>query len=233
MTFSQIHPVSTVDQIIEQVLDVIRSENIQVGDKLPSERDLAKTLGVSRPTLREAIVTLTAIGVLEIRRGVGTFVAATDFSGSLGFKLGEIMGAGVNPFDALELRVLLEPGIAALAAERADQKLIRKLEENLEKTREKSKQDETYFDEDHDFHLTIVRAINNPLVEHALETALDIWFSDWGESAHATMSIPGTPGKYHSIHEKVVSAIKASDPDLAYKEMTEHFNVVRQDFRKY
>lgn len=233
MTFKQIQPVSAVDQIIEQVLNVIRSENIQAGDKLPSERELAKTLGVSRPTLREAVVTLATIGVLEIRRGIGTFVAATDFSGTLGIKLAEIMGAKVNPFDALELRVLLEPGVAALAAERGDKELIKKLERNLEVTREKSARDEVYFEEDHDFHLSIVHAINNSLVEHALGTALEVWFSDWGDTAHTTMSVPGTPQKYHLIHERIVDAIKASDPERAYREMEEHFRVVRQDFLRY
>lgn len=233
MAFQQIRPVSTVDQIIDQLLDVIRSDDLQVGDKLPSERELAKILGVSRSTLREAVITLTTIGVLEIQRGVGMFVKATDVSTTLAQKMTEVLGSRENPYEALELRVLLEPGLAALAAERASEEDYEKMEASLRISEVRSRNNESYFEADYDFHLAIVQSINNTLAEHALATALNFWFSDWGETAHGPMDDPGRLVEYHQIHEQIYQAIKDGNPDLARQHMIKHMDLIKEDFIRF
>jgi GntR family transcriptional regulator, transcriptional repressor for pyruvate dehydrogenase complex len=233
LSFDKIQTTSTVDQIIEHILTVIRSGDLAVGDQLPSERQLADMLGVSRSTLREAITTLSTIGVLEILRGKGTFVRATDISETLASKVVNLMSTEESPLQALEVRILLEPGIAALAAERCSNEHLREMEKSLKRIEERVAQNELYFDADMDFHMAIARAAGNPLIERALAPSQAIWFtdSDWNKrSASITMSNPKLLQKYHDIHMLLYQAIKNGDAKRAYDEMDRHCQEIREDF---
>lgn len=148
------------------------------GEKLPNELDLARELGVSRATLREAIQSLAAQGVLEVRRGRGTFVSVrVEEIDDFGFSaLDQVKG---QLRDLFELRAVFEPEIAALACRRASPE---ELQDILSQGREverciRSGTDRTQADRE--FHAAIVRATHNefmarllPIINQAVETAI-------------------------------------------------------------
>ena len=108
-------PEMLADSTAQQIMTMIEEENrFKVGDKLPNENDLALELGVSRSTLREAIKILTTNGILEIKRGRGTFVTSNTIISSQNFS---DIASGLD--DLFEMRLMFEPDCAYLAAERA------------------------------------------------------------------------------------------------------------------
>lgn len=113
--------VTTSEEVILRLREMIRRGELNSGDRLPPERDLAKLLGVSRPTLRAGIRSLAAVGVLQSKQGAGTFVVEPDESPILDGGALQMMAAlnEFAPAEMFEARLELEMGIAALAAERA------------------------------------------------------------------------------------------------------------------
>ena len=149
------------DSIAQTILKMIEVENrFSIGDKLPNENELAKELGVSRSTLREAIKILTTNGVLEIKRGKGTFVTNNTIIES--GDIGEI-ASGLD--DLFEMRLMFEPDCAYYAAQRATDEeiaIICKYGEAVEKNI-LSGEDRTY--EEQKFHESIANATNNSFVK--------------------------------------------------------------------
>src|SRR5262245_23275702 len=109
------------EEVVRQIRDMIQRNDLNLGDRLPPERDLAKLLGVSRPTLRAGIRSLVALGVLQSRQGAGTFVVEADDSPALDVSPLQMMAAlhGFTTAEMFEARLSLEMTIAGLAAERA------------------------------------------------------------------------------------------------------------------
>ncbi|MCI5514885.1 MAG: FadR family transcriptional regulator [Oscillospiraceae bacterium] len=149
------------DSIAQTILKMIEVENrFSIGDKLPNENELAKELGVSRSTLREAIKILTTNGVLEIKRGKGTFVTNNTIIES--GDIGEI-ASGLD--DLFEMRLMFEPDCAYYAAQRATDEeiaIICKYGEAVEK-KILSGEDRTY--EEQKFHESIANATHNSFVK--------------------------------------------------------------------
>ncbi|MBS5276167.1 MAG: FadR family transcriptional regulator [Clostridiales bacterium] len=140
--------------------NMIEESRFKVGDKLPNENDFANELGISRSTLREAIKALTSLGILEIRRGKGTFV--TDSTVIESGDLGEI-NSGLG--DLFEMRLMFEPECAYYAAQRATDEeiaIICKYGEAVEQ-KIKSGEDRTY--EEQKFHESIANATHNAFVQ--------------------------------------------------------------------
>ena len=108
-------------RVARRIADLVARGEVQPGDKLPSERDLAEMLKVSRPTIREAMIALEVSGLIEVRTGSGIYVRAHPDP-----SLDLVRDDGIGPFDILELRLMVEPDAAALAAERmTDAQIIR------------------------------------------------------------------------------------------------------------
>lgn len=149
------------DSTAQQIMQMIESENrFSVGDKLPNENDLANELGVSRSTLREAIKILTTNGILEIRRGKGTFVTSNMVVDSAG--LSDI-ASGLD--DLFEMRLMFEPDCAYLAAKRATEEEIDAIcyyGEEIEK-KIRSGEDRTF--EEQKFHESIANATHNSFIK--------------------------------------------------------------------
>src|SRR3954452_8279890 len=112
---------TTSEEVISQLREMIHNGDLRPGDRLPPERDLAKLLGVSRPTLRAGISSLAAVGVLQPRRGAGTFVVEAAGPPELDSSALRLMASlqRFSPAEMFEARRSLEMAIAALAAERA------------------------------------------------------------------------------------------------------------------
>lgn len=149
------------DSTAQQIIHMIEEENrFSVGDKLPNENDLSLELGVSRSTLREAVKILTTNGILEIKRGKGTFVTANTIINSE--NLSDI-ASGLD--DLFEMRLMFEPDCAYLAAERATDEEIKAICRYGEEVEKKilSGEDRTF--EEQKFHESIANATHNSFVK--------------------------------------------------------------------
>lgn len=149
------------DSIAQRITEMIEVDGrFSVGDKLPNENDLAQELGVSRSTLREAVKILTTSGILEIKRGKGTFVTANTIINSGDF--GDI-ASGLD--DLFEMRLMFEPDCAYYAAERATDEEIEIICKYGEAVEKKILSGEDRTAEEQKFHESIANATHNSFVK--------------------------------------------------------------------
>lgn len=149
------------DSTAQRILSMIEDENrFSVGDKLPNENDLSLELGVSRSTLREAVKILTTNGILEIKRGRGTFVTSNTIISSQNFS---DIASGLE--DLFEMRLMFEPDCAYLAAERATDEEIEIICRYGEEIEKKILSGEDRTEEEQKFHESIANATHNSFVK--------------------------------------------------------------------
>src|SRR5215218_7345887 len=148
---------STAEEVAARLRDMIHSGELAAGDRLPPERDLAKLLGVSRPTLRAGIRSLTTVGILQSKQGAGTFVAEAEKSPTLDTGALKLLSAlhGFTSDEMFEARLALEMSIAALAAERATSEQMAQLAEDIAGMYASVEKPEQYLVHDMQFHQTV------------------------------------------------------------------------------
>src|SRR5258708_7136120 len=148
---------TTAEEVVVRLRDMIHSGELSSGDRLPPERDLAKLLGVSRPTLRAGIRSLTTVGILQSRQGAGTFVAERAESPTLDSSPLRMMAAlhGFTSDEMFEARLALEMSIAGLAALRATPEQITLMSEEIAGMYASLDDPEQYLVHDMRFHQTI------------------------------------------------------------------------------
>jgi len=208
----------------------ILSERIISGDcpersLLPTERELCKDMGVSRTVIREAIKFLESRGLVRIERGRGT-VVQEPHAGPLTetFKL-LLRRRGDVLKDLVEVRKILEVGIAGLAAERRSESHLRGMERALETMRQKPSAPEGYVDADVAFHAEIARASQNPVVLVLLEPLADLL----RESRLITFSGPRMVKLRTRQHEQIYKRIRAGDAEGAREAMSRHLTDTERD----
>ena len=163
------------EQIVQQVEESIHKSVLKPGDQLPPERELAQQFGVSRTAVREAVKALREKGLVEAYPGRGTFV--TDGTGysmrqSLDrmLKVGQAEGSGF----LAEVREILEPEIAALAAARADQEDLSSMREQVAVMDSARKDPDAFIEADLDFHLALAEAAANPLILSLIDSIVGL-----------------------------------------------------------
>ena len=156
------------EQVADGIMNLIQETPYKAGDKLPTEKELCESTGAGRNTVREALKILASRNVLEIRQGAGTFVSEKQGipDDPLGFSM-------VNDHvkltkDLLQVRIMLEPQIAALAAQCAKEHEIKELEEILEEMEAAMKKREDYSELDTKFHTKISQCTHNIVMENLL-----------------------------------------------------------------
>lgn len=156
---------SLTDDIVRQLSNkIFITKEYQPNNKLPNERELADDLNVSRNSIREAIKVLEAKGIVEIKRGRGTFVSSipgmTDPFEFLKFK-----DKKKHLWNLFEVRLIFEPGVAKFAAERATNKEIDEIEYFCQLGVNQAKNGEDYSESDKKFHLAIAKSAHNEVIE--------------------------------------------------------------------
>jgi DNA-binding FadR family transcriptional regulator len=200
------------DEAIVRIKALIISGRLRPGDRLPPEPELASQLGVSRSSLREAVRALVLIGVLDVRRGAGTYVTSLEPSmllESTGFIV-ELMGGG-RELEVFQVRRILEPAAAALAAGRADDETVERLH-RLVLRMEAATSVPELADTDVEFHRTIAEAAGNPLLTSLLDNLSSetirtrVWHLITGLGVAEVTKVE---------HRAIYEALRARDPDLA------------------
>jgi len=217
-TNARLRPVertSTASVVARQLLDELGKEQFVSGTRLPSEREMADTLGVGRSTLREAMSALDLLGIIEVRPGSGSYLRA-DSSQLLpqALKWGLMLGQPENQ-DLIEVREHLEILAAKLAATRATDDDVARLEVLIEAMKDAGSNVEAFVDADIAFHLETAVIARNSVLEGVLESIralLEAWFD-------RTLRVEGTMSATLREHELVFDAIRNRDPIEAENRM--------------
>lgn len=217
----------TAEQVVDQIRDLIASGELRPGDRLPAERELARQLGISRPSLRAGLRMLVAMGLLRARHGSGTYIS--DGPPALGSEqlslLAELHGF---TFDQMfEARRVLEVQIAGLAAERASAENLATIAEEVANMYATLDDPQQYLIHDIRFHRAIAAASANPILATIVEMVSAVMYDRRRE----------TIGRAHDfkesidMHQRIYRAIRAHKAEEARAAMHEHLVLAQKAYR--
>jgi len=233
MPFQAVATQRLYEQVAGQVTDLVARGEFKPGDRLPPERDLAKLLGVSRPTVREAMIALEMAGLVEVRVGAGTFVTdkakqnGTENNGRL------FEGAGSSPFELIAARRTIEPEVAALAARLATPAEIAAISETITMIGA-AKDTPAHRAADHLFHVRVALASHNAVLTAIVDECWADMYSPMFERMGAITGLianrcsPQQRDKTKLEHGDVYRAIAAHDPAAARAAMDRHLEGVER-----
>jgi GntR family transcriptional repressor for pyruvate dehydrogenase complex len=213
-------------EIVEQILESIRSGALPGGTRLPPERVLATRLGVGRSSLREALRVLEYAGVLNVRTGSGTYVSDDGVSLAATLRARAAARGEQSPLDVVAARRALEPACAALAAVHRNGADIDRLRATMDLV---SEQDRLGLDTDEGdlaFHRAVAAASHNPVLLHLVEHTVGILRQQiWAELRLRSQSRGGI-ARILEQHRPIFVAIELSDATTAEKAMLDHIDAV-------
>lgn len=215
MSLTPSHREPLAQEVTGKLRHEISSGHWTVNDRIPSEQELMKELGISRGTLREAIKSLAHVGMLEVLRGDGTYVRATsEISGATQKLIGQHGNKHV-----VEVRLALDTQAARLAALNATDAQKGELRSLLADRRRawEAKDVPAWVANDWEFHLSVARASANPLLASLYESFGEVFRSDL--QANSGGHAAGCP---QEGHEDLLAAIEARDPDAAFETVAEN-----------
>lgn len=204
----------TAQKIADQLLKDIKDAKFPVGSRLPAERLLAQQFAVSRPTIRNAIQYLESFGCVETRRGSGSYVKAVDLRKTepeTVFPTSLITEDTLN-CDVIEVRMLLDTEIAAMAAVRRTPEQLALLRSNIAQMRDKISRGELWQEEDIAFHMLLCKATNNPVLYHLIEMSYDLYTYTVRLSKNITGDMPEI---FVDQHEQLLTAVENRDAERA------------------
>ncbi len=211
------------ENIVNQIHELVREGRWAPGDQIPPERALAERFRVSRSSVREALHALGMQGVIESRQGGGTFVRKADTETLVLWLAGAILHGQQELAEVLEVRELIEPGIARLAALRAGVEDVSRLENLITVQRERAEKNQPFVDEDTAFHYTLAQAADNQILLRLHNVILDVL----RESRQIGVHVPGRAQMSLRGHESILEAVKAHDGEAAYRASLAHIAEVR------
>lgn len=222
---SQFTKTTVSKKVVDHVKDLIFQKKIVSGEKLPSEREMAELLKISRNTVREAYKILAALGYVEIRHGQGVFVA--DDTQSLDQWAASFFVKSDQILELFEMRRVLETQSAKWAAVHATEEEVKKLKEHVARSYvllKESENEHLIAKADQEFHLMLAEFSGNSILYRIMCNLIDLL----SEVRKETMEIPGRLSKSIQEHDKIVQAVAAADQKRAEKEMRDHLESVRK-----
>ena len=231
MPFEKVQPRKVTAIAAEQVVEAIQRGDYPVGSKLPSEFELAEQMGVSRPSIREALSALQAMSIIESRPGSGNYVVRLPSSNEEDAAVCLIESeAGCR--EVMEAREALEPPVAALVAGKRCSEVVSELKAILGSMRNHAARDdfESYLDADKAFHFALAEATGNSLLTAALSPLLDSMdqrvYREF--TRHYYLKNVEDLQTVTALHRDVLDAIERGDGDTAFATMVEHWTRMRE-----
>jgi DNA-binding FadR family transcriptional regulator len=218
----------TFEDAIEQIADAIQAGDLQQGDRLPTERNLAAQMQISRPTLREAIHVLAEAGIIDVKpgKGGGMFIRSEQIPADVIHRGVEYRISEIS--SVLESRRMIEPRVAQLAALRAHEDHFAAMERTIEQQRDPSITPERFVQLDIRFHITIARATQNESLVKVMRLLLGgLWI--------VRQSAMHTTGDFQTaidIHERTLRAIMSRSPQEVEPAMNEHLDFLETHWRE-
>ena len=214
------------EQIVQQIEESIVKGELKAGDQLPAERELALRFGVSRTAVREAVKALREKGLVEAYSGRGTFITdgtthAVRQSLDLMVKIGQPEGSS----HLAEVRAILEPEIAALAASRIQESELATMRDAVAIMDRSGQDPDSYIEADLDFHLALAEGAANPLILSLLDSIVGLL----REQRLRIFRVPGGPDRGQIHHKRILDAVERHDAEEAREAMRAHLSQVKDD----
>jgi DNA-binding FadR family transcriptional regulator len=213
-------------QIADLIAERIRDGAFAPGTYLPAERDLAAQLGVSRPSVREALIALEVSGLIEIRAGSGVYVCQPAQNATLD------MDAENSPVEQLQARALVEGEVAGLAALNATTEQLAVLDATVAHMFETLSDASAFHEADHLFHLQVAQASGSQTLTDLVEYLWKQRYSPLYRHFEARYAASITREAMVADHKSIVDAIRSGDANRARAVMREHLEHVRFHFMK-
>ena len=230
MPLQTVEPQRLYRQIADQLRQLIASGEFAVGARLPAERELASQLGVSRPSVREALIALEVEGIIEVRTGSGIYVLAQHAAAKSLPAPAENTPTDWGPMEVMQARLLVEAEVAALAALHAKRQDLQAIAAALQQMKEESARGEMPRHGDEAFHQAVAHACGSSVL---LDTVQRFWQARSGPLFERLSDYFENPPAWQAAiteHEHVLAAIKARDPQAARRAMQKH---LRQAHKRY
>jgi GntR family transcriptional repressor for pyruvate dehydrogenase complex len=228
VAFTAVRKTRVFEGVAQQIQRLIVDGALKPGERLPPERELAARLSVSRSSVRDAIRILELAGLVVPRQGEGTVVAdlapetvAAPIAAIL-LRKRELIA------ELLEVRKMIEPPLAARAAERATPEEIARLEEILERQRDRAGQGEPGVDEDSEFHYQIALAARNGVIRSVLDVLMQLL----RETRTRSLQTAGRAQRSLEGHRRIVEAIARHDPEGAERAVRLHLEEIEAIVKK-
>lgn len=227
MPFQSIEPRRLYRQIADQIRSLIRSGEYAAGSRLPPERDLARQLGVSRPSVREALIALEVEGLVEVRIGSGIYVRAPGEDAKAAAP-----DAPAGPYELLRARYVIESECAALAAKAAKRTQVQAIEAALDEMDQEMETGHQPLAGDRLFHLRIAEATGNGALVHVIKLLWDERTGPLYQQLEHHYDSPGLWRAAMNEHRAVLKSIAARDPEAARSAMQRHLDQAYKRFSK-
>ena len=213
------------EEVVSQIHEMVREGKFKAGDQLPSERELAETFKVSRTSVREALRALEAQRLVVSRTGAGTFVADLPIESLIAPLAAMLIEEKDALADIFEMRKMIEPHIASLAAERATKRDIERMKKILDKQRDAVSRGETGVEADAELHFAIGRATQNQALEKLVSGLMDIL----SHSREESLQTKDRRRASIESHRKILSAIEEHNAAKAREAMLRHIERVEDN----
>ncbi|MFQ5879616.1 MAG: FadR/GntR family transcriptional regulator [Dehalococcoidia bacterium] len=218
MVLEPVRRAKVYQDVGDQLRRLIVGGRLRVGERLPSERELAQQLGVSRASVREAIRSLQEVGLLESRQGEGTFVREVDLE-----RLREVFPSLLITQRGLiqelfEVRKIWEPAVAAYAAQRATAEDVATMTEILRRQEEKLGRGLMAIEEDSAFHYTVAAAAGNSIIVRVMDALMGLL----AKSREQSLQMGERPQWSLEGHRRILAAVAAHDSPAAYQAALDH-----------
>lgn len=224
--FVALEPRRLYRQVAEQIRTLIETGELKAGAKLPAERELSERFGVSRPTVREALIVLEVEGYLQIRMGSGVYVSRKP-QAPMDATLGE---EGDGPFEILQARLLIESGIAEEAALRATPASIARIDDILARMAQALDKPQVALACDRAFHTAIADIIGNAALNRFTGLIYDKRMTPYFEKLASYFEGPHTWRLALEEHRIIRDAIAAGNPAAAREAMRQHLSLAQKRF---
>lgn len=227
MPLQTVEPRRLYRQIADQISGLISEGEYTPGSRLPPERKLAKQLGVSRPSVREALIALEVEGVLDVRVGSGIYVTQPGAQGRRGALQGDS-----GPFEVIRARWLIEGECAALAAKNASPAQQRSIRAAHSAMIKESKRDHNPLETDRLFHVSIAEAGGNSALVLVVQTLWDQRMGPLYRSLERKLEYPKMAAETVREHQAIVDAVGRRDSRGARSAMRRHMNQTHNRYIK-
>jgi len=216
--FKPVKKTRVYEEIVLKVKHMIEKGRLHSGDQLPSERELAEVFNVSRSSVREALRSLETQGYLESRQGDGTYIARQPLESLVNPLATVIFTEKDGQMELFEMRRLIEPQLAFLAAKRATPEEIVMLGKALELQEDAFAKGESGTEVDKTFHYILAKAAKNKVLLRIIDNIMDLL----AESRDKYLQVEGRSEKSLARHKEVLNAIRSGDKKLAARVMLDH-----------
>ncbi len=212
------------EQVAARIQQLIVDGHLRPGDRLPTERELAERFGVSRSSVRDAIRVLELMGLVEPRQGEGTVVRDLSPDAVVNPLASLLVRSRALLRDLWDVRRMIEPHLAARAAQHATEEEVARLQAILDRQRAKAERGELAVEEDSEFHYTIATASRNQVILRILDVLMDLLRT----SRERSLQVPGRLQRSLEGHRRILAAIRRRDPAAAEAAMRRHLEEIEE-----